>query len=112
MGWQDSRFASTFSSVRGSATTNGGPEVETSRIDEELNQWLRNAHAMEEQAEKMLEAQSSRIEGRDAVDREREEALHVGGPSADPGVAGSGQVEGVGAPIGLLRRDDVHVSGE
>jgi ferritin-like metal-binding protein YciE len=36
--------------------------VETSRIDEELNQWLRNAHAMEEQAEKMLEAQSSRIE--------------------------------------------------
>ena len=43
-------------------TPNGGPEVETSRIDEELNQWLRNAHAMEEQAEKMLEAQSSRIE--------------------------------------------------
>jgi ferritin-like metal-binding protein YciE len=36
--------------------------VEISRIDEELNQWLRNAHAMEEQAEKMLEAQSSRIE--------------------------------------------------
>ncbi len=35
--------------------------METSRIDEELNQWLRNAHAMEEQAEKMLEAQSSRI---------------------------------------------------
>ena len=36
--------------------------METNRIDEELNQWLRNAHAMEEQAEKMLEAQSSRIE--------------------------------------------------
>jgi len=36
--------------------------METSRIDEELNQWLRDAHAMEEQAEKMLQAQSSRIE--------------------------------------------------
>jgi ferritin-like metal-binding protein YciE len=34
--------------------------VET-RIDEELNQWLRDAHAMEEQAEKMLQAQASRI---------------------------------------------------
>jgi len=36
--------------------------VETNRINEELDQWLRNAHAMEEQAEKMLEAQASRIE--------------------------------------------------
>ena len=36
--------------------------METNRINEELDQWLRNAHAMEEQAEKMLEAQSSRIE--------------------------------------------------
>jgi ferritin-like metal-binding protein YciE len=36
--------------------------METSRINEELDQWLRDAHAMEEQAEKMLEAQSSRIE--------------------------------------------------
>lgn len=36
--------------------------MEADRINEELNQWLRNAHAMEEQAEKMLEAQSSRIE--------------------------------------------------
>ena len=36
--------------------------METSRIDEELNQWLRKCAWMEEQAEKMLEAQSSRIE--------------------------------------------------
>ena len=36
--------------------------MDTNRISEELDQWLRNAHAMEEQAEKMLEAQSSRIE--------------------------------------------------
>jgi ferritin-like metal-binding protein YciE len=36
--------------------------VETSRIDEELNQWLRDAHAMEGQAETMLKAQASRIE--------------------------------------------------
>lgn len=36
--------------------------METSRINEELNQWLRDAHAMEEQAEKMLQSQSGRIE--------------------------------------------------
>jgi ferritin-like metal-binding protein YciE len=36
--------------------------MDADRINEELNQWLRNAHAMEEQAEDMLEAQSSRIE--------------------------------------------------
>ena len=36
--------------------------MEADRVNEELDQWLRNAHAMEEQAEKMLEAQSSRIE--------------------------------------------------
>ena len=35
--------------------------METSRINEELNQWLRDAHAMEEQAEQMLSAQASRI---------------------------------------------------
>jgi ferritin-like metal-binding protein YciE len=31
-------------------------------IDDTINQWLRDAHAMEEQAEQMLESQSSRIE--------------------------------------------------
>nr|WP_205602592.1 DUF892 family protein [Chelativorans alearense] len=31
-------------------------------LNETLNQWLRDAHAMEEQAEKMLEAQAQRIE--------------------------------------------------
>lgn len=31
-------------------------------IDEWLDQWLRDAHAMEQQAEQMLEAQASRIE--------------------------------------------------
>ncbi|WP_274423180.1 ferritin-like domain-containing protein [Chelativorans sp. YIM 93263] len=31
-------------------------------IDERLNQWLRDAHAMEQQAEQMLEAQARRIE--------------------------------------------------
>ena len=36
--------------------------MDTNRINEELDQWLRNAHAMEEQAEKMLKAPSSRIE--------------------------------------------------
>jgi ferritin-like metal-binding protein YciE len=36
--------------------------VENNRIDEELNQWPRNAHAMEEQAEKLLGTQSRRIE--------------------------------------------------
>ncbi len=34
----------------------------TSRMDQELNLWLRDAHAMEEQAETMLKAQASRIE--------------------------------------------------
>jgi ferritin-like metal-binding protein YciE len=36
--------------------------MDANRLDEELNQWLRDAHAMEEQAEKMLSAQASRIE--------------------------------------------------
>jgi ferritin-like metal-binding protein YciE len=40
----------------------GGIQVDTSRIDNELNQWLRDAHAMEEQAETMLQAQANRIE--------------------------------------------------
>ncbi len=31
-------------------------------IDERVNTWLRDAHAMEKQAEKMLDAQASRIE--------------------------------------------------
>ena len=35
--------------------------MDTDRLDQELNQWLRNAHAMEEQAEQMLSAQASRI---------------------------------------------------
>ena len=30
--------------------------------DEHLNQWLRDAHAMEQQAEEMLSAQASRLE--------------------------------------------------
>jgi glyoxylase-like metal-dependent hydrolase (beta-lactamase superfamily II) len=54
--------------------------MQTNRIDEELNQWLRNAHAMEEQAEKMLEAQSSRIEN----------YPELAGVLIDAGVAGSG----------------------
>lgn len=33
-----------------------------SQIDERLNQWLRDAHAMENQAEQMLTSMSSRIE--------------------------------------------------
>ena len=32
------------------------------RAEENLNDWLRDAHAMEQQAEKMLEATSSRLE--------------------------------------------------
>ena len=32
------------------------------RADENLNDWLRDAHAMEQQAEKMLESTSSRLE--------------------------------------------------
>jgi ferritin-like metal-binding protein YciE len=36
--------------------------MDPSKIDEYLNQWLRDAHAMEEQAEKMLQSQASRIE--------------------------------------------------
>jgi ferritin-like metal-binding protein YciE len=36
--------------------------MDTSRLDQEVNQWLRDAHAMEEQAEQMLSAQASRIE--------------------------------------------------
>jgi ferritin-like metal-binding protein YciE len=36
--------------------------VDTNRLDQELNQWLRDAHAMEQQAEQMLSAQASRIE--------------------------------------------------
>jgi ferritin-like metal-binding protein YciE len=36
--------------------------MDTDRLNQELNQWLRNAHAMEEQAEQMLSAQASRIE--------------------------------------------------
>jgi ferritin-like metal-binding protein YciE len=35
--------------------------MDTSRIDQELNQWLRDAHAMEAQAEQMLAAQAGRI---------------------------------------------------
>jgi ferritin-like metal-binding protein YciE len=35
--------------------------MDDSRIDDELNQWLRDAHAMEEQAEQMLSAQAGRI---------------------------------------------------
>ena len=31
-------------------------------VDERLNEWLRDAHAMEEQAEQMLSATASRIE--------------------------------------------------
>jgi ferritin-like metal-binding protein YciE len=36
--------------------------MDTNRLDQELNQWLRDAHAMEEQAEQMLTAQANRIE--------------------------------------------------
>ena len=35
--------------------------MDASRIDEELNQWLRDAHAMEGQAEQMLSSQAGRI---------------------------------------------------
>ena len=35
--------------------------MDAERIDEELNQWLRDAHAMEEQAEQMLSSQAGRI---------------------------------------------------
>ena len=34
----------------------------TTTIDENLNDWLRDAHAMEQQAEKMLSAQAERLE--------------------------------------------------
>jgi ferritin-like metal-binding protein YciE len=36
--------------------------MDTSRMEQELNQWLRDAHAMEQQAETMLQSQASRIE--------------------------------------------------
>ena len=36
--------------------------MDNDRLNQELDQWLRNAHAMEEQAEQMLSAQASRIE--------------------------------------------------
>jgi ferritin-like metal-binding protein YciE len=36
--------------------------MDANRLDRELDQWLRDAHAMEEQAEQMLSAQASRIE--------------------------------------------------
>jgi ferritin-like metal-binding protein YciE len=36
--------------------------MDKTQIDKHLDNWLRDAHAMEEQAEQMLEAQSSRIE--------------------------------------------------
>ena len=35
--------------------------MDTERLNQELNQWLRDAHAMEEQAEQMLTAQANRI---------------------------------------------------
>jgi ferritin-like metal-binding protein YciE len=35
--------------------------MDTDRLNQELNQWLRDAHAMEEQAEQMLSSQASRI---------------------------------------------------
>ena len=36
--------------------------MDTDRLNQELNQWLRDAHAMEEQAEQMLSSQAGRIE--------------------------------------------------
>jgi ferritin-like metal-binding protein YciE len=35
--------------------------MDADRLDQELNQWLRDAHAMEEQAEQMLSAEAGRI---------------------------------------------------
>jgi ferritin-like metal-binding protein YciE len=37
-------------------------EPKMANMDDRLNQWLRDAHAMEEQAEQMLSGQASRIE--------------------------------------------------
>jgi len=47
-----------------------------SQIDEWLNQWLRDAHAMEKQAEQMLTAQSSRIENYPDLAARIERHLH------------------------------------
>ena len=46
------------------------------------------------------------------VGGERKEALHVGRPAPDVAVARVGQGERIRAPVRLLRRHHVHVTGK
>ena len=49
--------------------------MDSTQIDKHLNNWLRDAHAMEEQAEQMLSAQSSRIENYPELSRRLEQHM-------------------------------------
>ena len=57
-------------------------------------------------------AESRRVERGQAVGRQREKALHVGGAAPDVAVAGLGQYERVRSPVGLFGRHHVHVPRE
>lgn len=50
--------------------------MDTKTMNEYLDQWLRDAHAMEEQAETMLSAQASRIENYPELKAKLEQHLH------------------------------------
>jgi ferritin-like metal-binding protein YciE len=96
--------------------------VDTDRLNQELNQWLRDAHAMEQQAEQMLTAQANRIEnypellagvqrhlGETKSQRERlERCLERRGTSASSmkGIAGklTAMMQGIG---GSMTSDEV-----